>query len=571
MSYKLQVGSKQKTKKTLCTFVKTLYVPMWLKKTKILQYYRLEILRPFNFSIIQLFIFAICTILFSTCEKEITNVTKVVLNKDELELQRGKTETLIATVYPRSADNQELTWSSNNIAVATVNDNGLVTAISRGETTITVTSKDSNKQDFCNVTIIDMPELTTSVANNITTVSAILGGNISNTGTPSYSERGVCYSTSQHPTTTNFKKVILGTGTGIFSMEITDLIPSTIYYVRAYAINVTGTAYGNEESFKTFGLPVLTTNVASNIYTTGVILSGKITNSGTPLFTERGVCYSTHQNPTIADNKTVITGVLNESFYTEITDLKVSTTYYVRAYATNTEGTGYGNEISFTTSSINIEMIFVEGGTFTMGRFGDLVEPNEKPGHRVTLSSFNIGKYEVTEGEWFTVMGKNQSIEPKGDNYPVEGVSWNDVQVFIVKLNTLTGKNYRLPTEAEWEYAAQGGKQTIIYDYSGGNYLKDLGWYYDNSGGSKRITGTKAPNQLGIYDMSGNVSEWCNDWYGLYSSDEQTDPVGPLSGNYRVIRGGNFYSGDYSCRVSTRTSLLPIYFYSVVGFRLVLP
>ena len=216
-------------------------------------------------------------------------------------------------------------------------------------------------------------------------------------------------------------------------------------------------------------------------------------------------------------------------------------------------------------------MVYVEGGTFTMGATFEQQEPDydEKPTHRVSLSSFYIGKYEVTQALWKAVMGSNPS-HWKGDNLPVENVSWNDCQTFLLKLNAMTGKTFRLPTEAEWEFAARGGNRSRGYQYSGSNVLSDVAWYYDNSGSKTHNVGTKAPNELGIYDMSGNVWEWCQDWKGSYSSSAQTNPKGPSSGSYRVDRGGSWFNFAWSCRVACRYCHTPDYRYFDLGFRLAL-
>ena len=203
-------------------------------------------------------------------------------------------------------------------------------------------------------------------------------------------------------------------------------------------------------------------------------------------------------------------------------------------------------------------MVYVEGGTFTMGATSEQQNPydGEKPTHRVSLSSFYIGKYEVTQSLWKAVMGSNPSNR-KGDNLPVENVSWNDCQTFLRKLNAMTGKNFRLPTEAEWEFAARGGNRSRGYQYSGSNVISDVAWYDDNSGSKTHNVGTKAPNELGIYDMSGNVWEWCQDWNGSYSSSAQTNPKGPSSGSYRVGRGGSSFNGAGYCRVASRNCGTP--------------
>ena len=200
-------------------------------------------------------------------------------------------------------------------------------------------------------------------------------------------------------------------------------------------------------------------------------------------------------------------------------------------------------------------MVYVSGGTFTMGATseqGSEVWDEEKPTHSVTLSSFYLCKYEVTQALWRAVMGNNPS-RFKGNNLPVENVSWNDCQTFISRLNNLTGKNFRLPTESEWEYAARGGNRSRGYKYSGSNVLSDVAWYDDNSGGKTHPVGSKSPNELGLYDMSGNVLEWCSDWYGTYSSSSQTNPTGASSGSFRVDRGGSWDFDSGNCRSSDRS------------------
>ncbi|NLO69522.1 MAG: formylglycine-generating enzyme family protein, partial [Porphyromonadaceae bacterium] len=197
---------------------------------------------------------------------------------------------------------------------------------------------------------------------------------------------------------------------------------------------------------------------------------------------------------------------------------------------------------------------------------------SEKPTHSVTLSDYYIGKYEVTQAQWEAVMGNNPSYFTGDPDYPVEGVSWNDVQEYITKLNQLTGKSYRLPTEAEWEYAARGGAESKGYKYSGSDTLSNVAWYYDNDNSKTHPVGTKNPNELGIYDMSGNVWEWCNDWYAsdYYNNSPQTNPQGPSLGSNRVNRGGSWLSGALYCRVSYRSYERADFRSGILGFRLVL-
>ncbi len=187
----------------------------------------------------------------------------------------------------------------------------------------------------------------------------------------------------------------------------------------------------------------------------------------------------------------------------------------------------------------------------------------------MTLSSYYIGQTEVTQALWKAVMNDNPSLL-KGDKLPVENVSWDDCQTFITKLNQLTGENFRLPTEAEWEYAARGGKNNKGYKYAGSNNIGNVAWYASNSGAKTHEVATKQPNELGIYDMSGNVYEWCQDWYGDYSSSSQTNPTGASTGFGHVYRGGSWGNFAGYCRSSYRFSDGPAFRRDLLGLRLAL-
>lgn len=250
-----------------------------------------------------------------------------------------------------------------------------------------------------------------------------------------------------------------------------------------------------------------------------------------------------------------------------------------RRQATNVNGSStrqYVGKSELERSSIlkNLinNMVYVQGGTFTMGATseqGSEVDNDEKNIHQVTLSSFYIGRYEVKQKEWKAVMGNNPSYFT-GDNRPVENVSWDDCQTFINRLNSLTGRHFRLPTEAEWEYAARGGNSFRGYKYSGSSFIDNVAWYGNNSGNETHDVGTKSPNELGLYDMSGNVWEWCQDWYGNYSSSAKTNPKGPYSGSSRILRGGGSSSFAKFGRVSSRGSSDPNYNSKDIGLRLAL-
>lgn len=206
-------------------------------------------------------------------------------------------------------------------------------------------------------------------------------------------------------------------------------------------------------------------------------------------------------------------------------------------------------------------MIYVEGGTFMMGKLANdrrLMHDKETPIHKVNLSNYFIAETQVTQELWETIMGSNPSYFTGDNQCPVESVSWNDCQMFIKKLNELTGKSFTLPTEAQWEYAAKGGNKSKGTIFAGSNNIDDVAWHRKLINRTHPVK-TKNPNELGIYDMSGNVWEWCADWFGIYEKFEQVDPVGPSYGSERVQRGGSWSGllGFEHCRVSNRSSRNP--------------
>ena len=202
-----------------------------------------------------------------------------------------------------------------------------------------------------------------------------------------------------------------------------------------------------------------------------------------------------------------------------------------------------------------IEMVVVNGGTFTMGSDDAEALDTERPAHSVTVSDYFIGKYEVTQALWVAVMGSNPSGFRGDDNLPVENISWNMAMEFITKLNAITGKRYRMPTEAEWELAAREALLTQKYPYSGSYNVDEVAWYCDNAENMTHPVGQKKPNPRGIYDMSGNVFELCYDWFGMYSTAHQTNPIGPSSGTFRIMRGGSYVDNAFGCRIIYRNGL----------------
>ena len=232
------------------------------------------------------------------------------------------------------------------------------------------------------------------------------------------------------------------------------------------------------------------------------------------------------------------------------------------------------------TLGLNMKLVYVEGGQFQMGATSEQsdTDSDEYPVHSVTLDSYYISATEVTQAQWQAVMGTTihqqaakagKSVMRVGSDYPMYYVSWEEARAFCSELSALTGKTYLLPTEAQWEYAARGGKKSRSSQYSGSYSVDAVAWYSSNSGGSQHPVGKLRANELGLYDMSGNFWEWCNDWYGSYSSNAQFNPTGPSSGSDRVLRGGSWYNSAGYCRVANRSSGSPSGRGNLRGFRVV--
>ena len=383
-----------------------------------------------------------------------------------------------------------------------------------------------------------------------------------------------------------------------FSVDVEDLKDGVTYYYCYEYDNGYTQVKSEKESFKTVGKPIVVTKDVGGITKSSAVLSGSVTNNDAAnKIKDRGFCWGKNPNPTIYgshNNNGSSSGTGTTGFSYNLTNLTSGTKYYVRTYIVTDFGVLYGNEKSFVTLSgtgdenlgtnqtfnvngVSFTMIAVEGGTFKMGAqstdsSGDNYDSDaysyESPVHNVTLSSYYIGETEVTQELWEAVMGSNPSYYSGYPQRPVEYVSWNDCQEFITKLNNLTGKNFRLPTEAEWEYAARGGNKSKGYKYSGSNTIDNVAWYTDNSSSQTHDVKTKQANELGIYDMSGNVYEWCQDWYGSYGSGSQTNPKGPASGSNRVNRGGSWCYYAKGCRVSFRSYDNPADRYYYLGLRL---
>lgn len=267
-----------------------------------------------------------------------------------------------------------------------------------------------------------------------------------------------------------------------------------------------------------------------------------------------------------------VRGDCNEDGNVTIADVTTLIDYLLNNQWPGSGEPGEGDVVTYVLNGIEIKMVKVEGGTFTMGASGTDTEAqnNEYPAHIVTLSDYYICTTEVTQQLWRAVMGSNPSNFTGDVLCPVESVSWNSCQSFITKLNQMTGLNFRLPTEAEWEYAARGGNKSQGYKYAGSNDINEVAWHSGNAGSKTHPVAQKLPNELGLYDMSGNVWEWCNDWYGSYGAENQINPQGPSSGSNRVRRGGSWNEGVVCCRVAYRVNYNPLLSLRYLGLRLAL-
>lgn len=332
-------------------------------------------------------------------------------------------------------------------------------------------------------------------------------------------------------------------------------------------------------------LPTVQTYQVTDLTENSAIVGGAVTDNGGAEVTEYGIVWDEEANPTVdLPTKTVYSGNATVEYTSELTGLKAATTYYYRAYATNEKGTSYGEELSFTTgrasvltvdvNGVSFDMILVEGGTFYMGAADDepYSQDYERPVHKVTLDSYYIGKYEVSQALWIEIMGSNPSLLLQNNECPVDFVSYTQCKEFVEKLNEQTGLTFSLPTEAQWEFAARGGNKSEGYMYSGSDDATEVGWVQANvTDIGQRPCGQLAPNELGIYDMTGNVNEWCNDFYGPYSSEDQINPTGPDTGNFIVVRGGSYCcDAEKWCRNSKRQNYPAGQLQFDIGMRLAL-
>ena len=469
---------------------------------------------------------------FANIYNDAVEPTGVTISSAEEELIVGNVINLTATVAPGNASLRTVVWSTTDAAVATVSG-GQVTALAAGECDIVATCLD--KQAQCHVTVI-APTIYITLDKH----EARLLPNHSLTITPTMS-----------PIATSLKVTV--SNPEVAAARLMNGVVQVVGLAEGTTMIVVSSADG--QAVPDACMVTVYTEIG-DVNCDGYVNISDVTDLIDYLLSGNGDSVS----QTNAD--------CDKDGNVNIADVTTLIDYLLGGIDLNPPVTE-----TFTVNGVTFKMVAVEGGTFTMGATaeqGSDAYDSEKPAHQVTLSSYCIGETEVTQALWQTVMGTNPSYFAGDLNRPVEQVSWNDCQTFINKLNELTGKTFRLPTEAEWEYAARGGKRSQGYKYAGSNDINEVAWYWDNSSDGTKPVATKAPNELGLYDMSGNVWEWVQDWYGSYSSESQSNPTGPASGSYRVRRGGSWGSGAGYCRVSLRGRDYPSSTDDRLGMRLAL-
>lgn len=481
----------------------------------------------------------------ATCHVTVTEIapTEVTLNQEFAKLEIGSQLTLTATVLPDDATDKTVTWATTNSSVATVTDAGIVTAVGQGECFITANCRDN--QAMCHVIVVDHFIYITLdehevrlLPNHMFTLSPTVSP-ANTTLTVTSSEPSVAAARMANGTV---QVVGVKEGTTVVKVNSSD------GYAEADSCIVTVYTMRGDVNYDGF------VNISDVTDLINYLLNG---NSPAASF---NVNADTNNDGNV--NISDVTTLINHLLSGQELDPK--------------EPEQLPQTKTFTVNGVTFTMVNVDGGTFSMGCSTE-VDTNalsdEMPIHQVTLSSYYIGQTEVTQELWQAVMGSNPSNfknDPQHLQLPVENVRWNECQDFLARLNELTGESFRLPTEAEWEFAARGGNQSHNYTYAGSNDIYEVAWFTENSDNTTHVVGTKKPNELGLFDMTGNVCEWCSDRYGFYPDTPQTNPTGPETGASRIYRGGGWQKLKVNCRITRRQYFAPTTTRYFMGLRLVL-
>ena len=481
-------------------------------------------------------IMAACQSELAICHVSATVImaTEVTLSQESAKLELGSSLTLTATVLPDDATYKSVTWATTDSTVAVVSD-GVITAIGTGECFIIASCGEC--QAMCRVIVVEHLIYITLDEHDVD----LLPNHII-TLTPSIT-----------PVSTDL--VVTSSDPSVAAARLANGLIQVVGVKEGSAMITLNSADGYAEPDSC--LVTVYTEIGDvnsdgfvNVTDVTTLISQVTLAEGSEFFLENAdVNYD---------------GVVN------ITDVTLLINYIMGTGSLSPKDL---QPVEYIVNGVKFNMMRVRGGTFNMGATVEMdsdANANESPVHQVTLSSYYIGQTEVTQELWQAVMGSNPSNYTGDLQRPVEKVSYNDCQLFIAQLNELTGLNFRLPTEAEWEYAARGGKKSHNYRYAGSNDINEVAWFTENSDGTTHPVATKKANELGIYDMSGNVCEWCGEWFSLYPEDPQINPVGPETGKSIVHRGGSLQFLEKNCAVTRRNYFSPGIVRSYMGFRLVL-
>ncbi len=463
-------------------------------------------------------------------------LTNISLNNDSIEVLKGDQVTIRVTLNPANAMPNTVTWSSSDESIAKV-ENGVVTALKAGQCDITATCQD--KRAVCHVTVVEqfiyisLDQHEASVLPNhiimlTPTVSPVSTDLVVTSSNPAVAAARMAGNRIQ----------VVGVSEG----EATIVVNSADGYAFADSCQVR--VYTERGDVNGDGF----VDIADVSALIDYLLGGDASEVN-----EVNADTDANGDVSIADVSMLIDYLLGS---TELPPKEVD------------------GMVEYTVNGVTFKMVKVDGGTFTMGATeeedADYQVFKGSPKHQVTLSKYWIGQTEVTQELWAAVMGSNPSTDQSNLQYPVNSISWEDCATFISQLNQLTGKQFRLPTEAEWEYAAKGGAKSMGYVYSGSDNLDEVAWFSTNSESRLHQVGTKKANELGLYDMCGNIDEWCNDWYSLYTADPVENPTGPETGMSRIHRGGRWNASAMYCRLTRRDGFAPGVTRNYLGLRLAL-